>query len=89
MQSELEIIDDPTDKICGTGTINEYLEYFRDRYEKLQKLLKQRIDTRDATTIKNAYRAPPNTKVKIIGMISEKRETKAKSYSESKTQKPA
>jgi DNA polymerase II small subunit len=77
-QSELEIIEDPTDKICATGTINEYIEYFRDRYEKLQKLLKQRIDTRDATTIKNALRTPPNTKVKIIGMISEKREYKNK-----------
>lgn len=77
-QSELEIIDDPTDKICATGSIEDYIQYFRDRYEKLQKLLKQRVDARDASTIKNAFRNPPHSKVKIIGMVSEKRETKGK-----------
>jgi DNA polymerase II small subunit len=76
--SELSIIEDPTNKICSTGTIEEYQEYFRDRFEKLQKLLKQRMDTRDASTIKNAYKAQLNSKIKIIGMISEKRESKNK-----------
>lgn len=76
--SELSIIEDPTDKICSTGSIEEYAEYFRDRFEKLQKLLKQRMDTRDASTIKNAFKAQQNTKIKIIGMINEKRESKNK-----------
>ena len=78
IQPEFTVIEDPTTKICGTGSIEDYLEYFRDRYEKLQKLLKQRIDARDASTIKNAYRNPPHTKLKIIGMITEKREAKGK-----------
>jgi len=78
IQPELKIIEDPTTKICGTGSIEDYIAYFRDRFEKLQKLLKQRMDARDATTIKNAFRPPPNTKIKIIGMITEKRETKGK-----------
>jgi len=78
IQPELEIIEDPTTQICGTGTIEDYTAYFQDRYEKLQRLLKQRMDARDATTIKNAFRTPPNTKLKIIGMITEKRESKGK-----------
>jgi DNA polymerase II small subunit len=78
IQPELTIIEDPTEKICGTGSIEDYIEYFRDRFEKLQKLLRQRVDARDASTIKNAFRNPPNTKVKIIGMITEKREAKNK-----------
>lgn len=77
-QTELTIIEDPTDKICATGSIDEYIDYFRDRFEKLQRLLKQRMDTRDASNIKNAFRAQPNSKIKIIGMISEKRESKNK-----------
>jgi DNA polymerase II small subunit len=77
-QPELTILEDPTEKICTTGSIQDYIEYFRDRFEKLQKLLKQRVDARDASTIKNAFRNPPNSKVKIIGMISEKREVKNK-----------
>lgn len=78
IQPEFTVIEDPTTKICGTGSIEDYLEYFRDRYEKLQKLLKQRMDARDASTIKNAFRNPPHTKLKIIGMITEKRESKGK-----------
>jgi DNA polymerase II small subunit len=75
-EAEVSIIEDPTDKICATGSIEEYAEYFRDRFEKLQKLLRQRIDTRDASTVKNALRAQPNSRTKIIGMISEKRDAK-------------
>ena len=77
-QTQLTIIEDSTEKICATGSIEDYIEYFRDRFEKLQKLLKQRMDARDASTVKNTFRAPPNSKVKIIGMISEKREYKNK-----------
>jgi DNA polymerase II small subunit len=72
--TELEVIDDPTTKICATGSIEEYTQYFRDRFEKLQKLIKQRIDARDAVGIKGAFRTPANSKVKIIGMIADKRE---------------
>jgi len=78
IQPELTVIEDPTGKICTTGSIEDYVEYFRDRFGKLQKLLKQRVDARDASTIKNAFRNPPNSKVKIIGMVSEKREVKNK-----------
>ncbi|MGQ9565835.1 MAG: DNA-directed DNA polymerase II small subunit [Candidatus Bathyarchaeales archaeon] len=74
IEPELKIIEDPTTKICATGTIEEYTQYFLNRFEKLQKLLKQRMDTRDAITIKATYKAPQNSKLKTIGMISEKRE---------------
>jgi len=76
IEAEVSITDDPTNKICSTGGIEEYVEYFRDRFEKLQRLLRQRMDTRDASTIKNAFRAQLNSRIKIIGMISEKREAK-------------
>jgi DNA polymerase II small subunit len=77
-EAEVSIVEDPTDKICTTGSIEEYVDYFRDRFEKLQKLLRQRMDTRDASTIKSAFKAQPNSRIKIIGMISEKRESKNK-----------
>ena len=65
-QSELEVLEDPTAKICATGSIEEYAQYFRNRFEKLQKLIKQRMDSRDALSIKAAFRATPNSKIKII-----------------------
>ncbi|HML02469.1 MAG TPA: DNA-directed DNA polymerase II small subunit [Candidatus Bathyarchaeia archaeon] len=78
MEAELSVIEDPTEKICTTGSMEDYVKYFRDRFEKLQRLLKQRMDTRDASSIKSAFRAQANSRIKIIGMISEKREAKNK-----------
>ena len=76
--SDIEILDDPTQKISATGSMEEYLEYFRNRFNKLEKILRQRIDVRDAVSIKDAYKANPNTKFKIIGMVTDKRETKGR-----------
>ncbi|HDI12251.1 MAG TPA: hypothetical protein ENF63_01510, partial [Candidatus Bathyarchaeota archaeon] len=76
ISSQIKIIEDPADKISTSGSIEEYLEYFHDRFRKLERLLRQRIDVRDAVSIREAYKAPTNTRLKIIGMIVEKRESK-------------
>jgi len=80
VDAEIKVIEDPTDKMCGTGSVEEYLEYFRDRFRKLQRILRQRMDTRDASSIPEALKAPPNSKVKVIGMITEKREHQQKLF---------
>lgn len=75
VEAEIKVIEDPTDKICTTGTLDDYLEYFQDRFKKIRKLLKRRIDVRHATSISDALKATQNEKVKIIGIVAEKRET--------------
>jgi len=75
ISSELEIIRNPAEKLSATGSMEDYLKYFKDRFKKLQRFLKKRIDARDAITILEAKRAPANTKFKIIAMITDKRET--------------
>ena len=80
IDADIKIIDDPTDKICATGAIEEYLEYFQDRFKKLRKILRQRMDAKDAMSISEALKAPVNSKVKIIGMITEKRESKQRIF---------
>jgi len=76
IDANIRVIDDPTDAICTAGSIEEYLEYFQDRFKKIQRFLRQRMDAKDATPISQALRASINSKVKIIGMITEKREYK-------------
>jgi DNA polymerase II small subunit len=71
---EIKVIMDPTDKVSTTGSIEDYLNYFRDRFKRLQKLLKQRMDLRDALSISEALRSPVNSKLKVVGMVMEKRE---------------
>jgi DNA polymerase II small subunit len=76
VEAEINVIEDPTGKLTSNGTIEEYLQYFKDRFKRMERLLRQRIDVRAATPISEAAKSPPKTKLKIICMITEKRESK-------------
>jgi len=78
IEADVKVIEDPTEKISSTGSITEYLEYFQDRFKKLRRLLRQRMDVKDATSITEALKAATNTKVKVIAIITEKREIRGK-----------
>ncbi|HDI07354.1 MAG TPA: DNA-directed DNA polymerase II small subunit [Candidatus Bathyarchaeota archaeon] len=72
--AEIKVLEDPTGKICTSGAIEDFLDYFRDRFRRLERILRQRVDLRNATTIREALKAPTNTETKVICMITEKRE---------------
>ncbi len=55
------------------GDIDGYLEYFRSRFRKVERILRQRIDVRDAVSIDNALKMPLKAKMKVIGMVTTKR----------------
>lgn len=80
IDSNIKIIEDPGSKISTSGTIEDYLGYFQDRFKQLEKLLRQRMDVKSAASVMDAVKAPPNTRVKVIGMITEKRESKQKTF---------
>ncbi len=76
--ADVKVIDDPTDKICTTGSVEEYLEYFQDRFKRIKKILGRRTDAKNTMSISDALKSAVNSKVKIIGMVTEKRETKGR-----------
>jgi DNA polymerase II small subunit len=76
IKKDIKILEDPTDKICSTGSIDEYLEYFKDRFKRIRKLLRQRMDSRNAASIKEAFRAASRSRVKIFCIVTERRESK-------------
>jgi len=76
VEAKLNIIENPTNKLSSRGAIENYLEYFRNRFKRIEKLLRQRIDVRSATSVTDAIKASANTKLKIIVMITNKRESK-------------
>jgi len=78
VDANINVIEDPSTKLNTSGTIEDFLEYFRDRFRRTEKLLRQRMDVKSATSITDALRSPANTKLKIIGMITEKRESKGR-----------
>src|SRR5512136_230720 len=80
VDAQIKVLEDPTAEVCTTGSIEEYLEYFQDRFRRLQKLLRQRMDVKDATSISESLNGPKNSKVKIIGMITDKKESKQRTF---------
>jgi DNA polymerase II small subunit len=76
VKSEIIIMEDATEKLSSNGTLEEFHQYFQDRFKRLEKLLRQRMDIRAATPICEALKSPPKTRMKIIGMVTEKRDAK-------------
>jgi DNA polymerase II small subunit len=76
IEPQIKVIDDPTSKLSSSGTIEDFLQYFQDRFKRLERLLRQRIDVKAASPILEALKSQPKAKLKIICMISEKREAK-------------
>ncbi len=76
VEAHINVIEDPTGKLTSNGTMEEYLQYFQDRFKRVERLLRQRIDVKAATPISEAVKSSPKTKLKIICMVTEKRESK-------------
>jgi len=78
VSSDFKVIEDPGAKLSTDGKVEDYVQYFQDRFKRMEKLLRQRMDVKSAASIIDALKAQPNTRFKIIGMITEKRESKGK-----------
>ncbi len=76
IEAKINILEDSTGKLTSNGTLEEYVQYFQDRFKRTERILRQRIDVKTATSILEALKSPPKTKLKIICMLTEKRESK-------------
>ena len=70
----LEVVFDPTGKLGTTGVFDDFLHYFRSRFEKMRGLFRQRIDTRNAGTIADALSSGANGRGRFVCMVVDKRE---------------
>jgi DNA polymerase II small subunit len=76
IQADIKILEDATGKLSSNGTLDEYVLYFQDRFKRIERLLRQRMDVKAATPILEALKSPPKTRLKIICMLTEKRDSK-------------
>ena len=76
ISGDLKVIADPTDRICSSGSVGDYLGYFQDRFKRLARLLRQRMDARNAGSIRDAFRTAAGAELRVICMVTERRETK-------------
>jgi len=79
-ESDIEILFDPTLKIGSKGDAEDFTSYFKSRFIKISKILRERLDVRDAVTIGEALKSNGDSTVKFIAMISEKRERGGKIF---------
>lgn len=76
VEANLKVIEDPSSELNSSGRMEDYLQYFRDRFKRMERLLRKRIDVKSASSIIDALKASANTKLKIIAMVTRKRESK-------------
>ncbi len=72
LEPKLEVLFDPTDKIHGGDSVENFYKYFKSRFKKLEKILRRRMDVRGSTTISDVLKASLKSHVKFIGMVTEK-----------------
>jgi DNA polymerase II small subunit len=74
ISTDLKILHDGTERAESSGTIDDFNKYFRDRFEKLSKVIHERLDFKDSKDINSALQAKYGEKVKIIAIVMDKRE---------------
>jgi DNA polymerase II small subunit len=68
----VDIAGDVTGESTGTGTYQEFVSVFRNRYERLRKQLRGRVNHRPAEAIQSM---PGGSEAAMIGMVNEIRST--------------
>jgi len=70
----LEVAGDVTGQSTGTGEYGDFVKVFRDRYEKLSKQLRGRVNHRPATAIQSMS---GGNDAAMIGLVNDIRSTKS------------
>lgn len=82
VEKEIHVFKDPTRELKSQGTIEDFLANFRDRYDRLKRIITQRVDGKGIISIQatkyeqTLSKGKQDRTVKIVGMVSNKRTTK-------------
>ena len=71
-QLSVEIDGDMTGQSTGTGEYSDFVAVFRDRYERLSKQLRGRVNHRPTDALESL---PGNEEAAVVGMVSDIRST--------------
>ena len=77
---EITVLD--TGVAESSGNLDGFIDYFRSRFNSIEKILRQRIDMRDAVTIGRTFGMPVKTEVKVIGIVTDKRSSGSRLFIE-------
>ena len=69
--SDLKFLSEPGE--ASTGDLDGFIDYFRSRFDQLDRILRRRMDMKDAINIKACEKMPLKSKIKVIGLVTDKR----------------
>ncbi|MCD6444919.1 DNA-directed DNA polymerase II small subunit [Candidatus Bathyarchaeota archaeon] len=72
IETRVEVLFDPTDRLSGGASVEDFYRYFRSRFEKLKRILRRRMDVRGSIPISEVLKSREKSRVKFIGMVTEK-----------------
>ncbi len=64
------------DRPAAKREVQDFVSYFRNRYEGLRNILLQRIELQESSSLSRIKKKPEGEKISLIGMIVSKSETK-------------
>ncbi len=67
---------DITNKSFSEGNLEGFVNYFNDRYEKISKILRERDQLKDASTIEWVKKASYRENLRIIGIVNDVRKSR-------------
>jgi DNA polymerase II small subunit len=70
-EAEIQVLNEQNGN--STGDFDSFLNYFRNRFNKIEKILRSRLDMKDAMSISSILKMPLGSKAKVIGLITDKR----------------
>jgi DNA polymerase II small subunit len=69
---EFEVLSDPTQAIAPAEGAEGYGRLFRDRYQRLFSIVRERLDTKNSASVSAAKGLAPGKKVKVAGLLAER-----------------
>ncbi len=76
-ESRVKVLRDITGKSYSEGGLKDFVGLFKDRYERLSRMLQKRADMDNAVPISSLRSFDDRKMVKVIGMVAQKRESSA------------
>ncbi|MDY6930415.1 MAG: DNA-directed DNA polymerase II small subunit [Halobacteriota archaeon] len=71
VDTEVKVLRDITDISTCVGDYEEFVNYFRDRYDRLSKIIKRRISPQPIDTLQRGISNQGKNDVCIVGMVSD------------------
>ncbi len=75
IEKDVEVLEDSTSRVHSTGSVDDFLEYFRDRFKRMRRLLRQRMDCRGTVSLKDVSSIAARSRAKVVCMVRETRES--------------